>query len=159
MGKFAAQSARLLGADRVIGIDGVPERLVLAKSHGIETLNSEGADVVEELKLRTGGRGPDVCVDAAGLEAHCGGLGGVLDTVTQSVRLESDRPTVLREVIMACRKGGTVSIPGVYDGTVNALPIGAAFNKGPKGPDLQDGPDSCPALHETADGENRQRGI
>jgi threonine dehydrogenase-like Zn-dependent dehydrogenase len=131
VGQFAIQSARLLGAERVIAIDRFPERLEMAKRWGrAETINYEGIDVVEELKLRTGGRGPDACIDAVGLEAHGTTLDARYDQVKQNLRLTRDRVHVLREAIQACRKGGTVSIPGVYGGFVDKLPIGAAFSKG-----------------------------
>ncbi len=131
VGQFVIKSALLLGAERVIVIDKVPERLSLAQENGgVEVLNFAGLDVVEALKQLTGGRGPDVCIDAVGLEAHGQGLMGVVDGVKQAVRIESDRPHVLRETILACRKGGTVSLAGVYGGFVDSIPMGAAFNKG-----------------------------
>jgi len=131
VGQFVIKSALLLGAERVIVIDQVPERLRLAQENeGVEVLNFSGLDVVEALKQLTGGRGPDVCIDAVGLEAHGQGLMGVVDGMKQAVRIESDRPHVLRETILACRKGGTVSLAGVYGGFVDSIPMGAAFNKG-----------------------------
>ena len=132
VGLFAAVSARLLGAERVIAIDRIPERLRLAAEHaGAEVVNyGQAGDVVEVLKQMTGGRGPDACIDAVGMEAHSPRLSAVLDRALQGVRVQVDRPYVIREVIQACRKGGTVSIIGVYGGLVNGLPLGAAFNKG-----------------------------
>lgn len=131
VGQFAIQSAWLLGAERVIAIDRFPERLRLAETYGrAETINYEEQSVLEALKEMTGGRGPDVCVDAVGMEAHGMGLPGVYDKVKQSVRLETGRPHALREAIMACRKGGTLSVAGVYGGIIDKLPMGAAFNKG-----------------------------
>lgn len=132
VGLFAIKSAYLLGAERVIAIDCVPERLRLAESFGgAETIDeSEVDDIVEELKLRTGGRGPDSCIDAVGMEAHGHGISYLYDEAKQMVRLESDRPTALRQVLQACRKGGTVSIPGVYTGLIDKLNIGSAFAKG-----------------------------
>ncbi|TVR68130.1 MAG: glutathione-dependent formaldehyde dehydrogenase [Sphaerobacteraceae bacterium] len=131
VGLFAVKSAFMLGAARVIGIDRIPERLQLAeKSSDAETLNYEDVDVVEALKSLTGGRGPDACIDAVGLEAHGETLDAMFDNVAQAVMMESDRPHVLRQAIQACRKGGTVSIPGVYGGIVDKIPMGAAFNKG-----------------------------
>jgi threonine dehydrogenase-like Zn-dependent dehydrogenase len=132
VGLFAIKSAQMLGAEHVIAIDRIPERLRLAKSFGqAEVINYEKVDnVVEELKQRTGGRGPDACIDAVGLEAHGTGLSNLYDQVKQTVRLETDRPYVLREAIQACRKGGTLSIPGVYGGFIDKVPLGTAFAKG-----------------------------
>lgn len=130
VGQFAIRSALLLGAERVLAIDRVPERLRLAERAGAETLDySLVDDVVEELKIRTGGRGPDACIDAVGLEAHGTGPAALVDRAKQAVRLATDRPTVLRQAIQACRKGGTVSIPGVYGGFLDKVPFGAAFSK------------------------------
>ncbi len=132
VGLFAIKSAYLLGAERVIAIDRVRERLQLAETFGqAETINyEESENVTEELKTRTGGRGPDACIDAVGLEAHGTGIGNFYDQAKQKMRLETDRPYVLRQAIMACRKGGTLSIPGVYGGFVDKIPFGAAFAKG-----------------------------
>jgi threonine dehydrogenase-like Zn-dependent dehydrogenase len=131
VGQFAIKSAYLQGAERVIAIDRVPERLKLAETAGgAEVINYVGTDVVEELKQRTGGRGPDACIDAVGMEAHGTGPLWVYDRVAQATRMESDRPLVLREAIQACGKGGTVSLAGVYGGVVDKIPFGAAFNKG-----------------------------
>ena len=131
VGQFAIKSAFMLGAERVIAIDRFPERLHMAESHGkAEVINYEDLDVVEELKERTGGRGPDACIDAVGMEAHGTGVGALYDRAKQAVRLETDRPTALREAIQVCRKGGTVSIPGVYGGFIDKVPFGAAFAKG-----------------------------
>ncbi len=130
VGLFAQISARLLGA-RVIGIDRFPERLRMAREFaGSEVLDYSEADVFDELKEMTGGRGPDACIDAVGMEAHGFGFLGKADKVQQAVKLETDRPTALREAIQACGKGGTVSIPGVYAGIVNQFNLGAAFGKG-----------------------------
>jgi threonine dehydrogenase-like Zn-dependent dehydrogenase len=130
VGQFAIKSAYLLGAERVIAIDRVPERLRLAESAKAETLDYEGTDVVEELKQRTGGRGPDACIDAVGLEAHGTTPDALYDRAKHAVSLATDRPHVLRQAIQACRKGGTVSIPGVYGGFHDKVPFGAAFAKG-----------------------------
>ncbi len=131
VGQFAIKSAYLQGAERVIAIDRFPERLQLAETvGGAEVINYVGTDVVEELKQRTGGRGPDACIDAVGMEAHGTGPMWVYDRVKQATRMESDRPLVLREAIQACGKGGTVSLAGVYGGLVDKIPFGAAFNKG-----------------------------
>jgi threonine dehydrogenase-like Zn-dependent dehydrogenase len=132
VGQFAIQSAWMFNPARVIAIDRFPERLEMARTLGrAEVVNYEGGvDVVETLKQMTGGMGPDVCIDAVGMEAHKTGLEGVYDFAKQTVRIESDRPYVLREVIQACRKGGTLSLAGVYGGFIDTIPIGAAFNKG-----------------------------
>jgi len=130
VGQFAIRSAYMLGAERVIAIDRVPERLEMAKAGGAVVLNYDEVEVGEALKEMTGGRGPDACMDAVGMEAHGAGLEGFYDKVKQAVRLETDRPNVLRQAIVACRKGGTVSIPGVYTGFVDKIPMGAVMNKG-----------------------------
>lgn len=131
VGQFAAKSARLLGAENVIVIDRVPERLHMTEIFAdAQTINfDEENDVVQRLKDMTHGRGPDKCIDAVGLEAHSAGLSGIYDRAKQMVALETDRPTALRQIINACRKGGVVSIPGVYGGFVDKFPIGASFNK------------------------------
>jgi len=132
VGQFAIASANLLGAERVIGIDRFPERLQMAKEKAgaAETINYEQTDVYETLMEITGGMGPDACIDAVGLEAHMPGIIGAYDRVKQAMMLESDRPHALRQAIMACRKGGTVSIPGVYGGFDDKIPLGAFVNKG-----------------------------
>ncbi len=130
VGLLAIRSALLLGAGRVLAIDELPERLALAERSGAEPLNFEDLDVVEALRELTGGRGPDVVIDAVGLEAHGTGLQGLYDRSKQTLRLETDRPAVLRQAIQACRKGGHVSLAGVYGGLLDKLPMGAAFNKG-----------------------------
>lgn len=131
VGQFAIKSAYLLGADRVIAIDRIPERLQMAKEQGkAEIINYEEVDAGEALKEMTGGRGPDACLDAVGMEAHGTGLDALYDKAKQAVRLETDRPTALRQVIVACRKGGRVSLAGVYGGFLDKIPMGAAFNKG-----------------------------
>lgn len=130
VGQFAIRSALMLGAERVIAIDRVPERLQMAKDGGAEILNYEEVEVGEALNEMTGGRGPDSVMDAVGMEAHGMGLEGFYDKAKQAVRLETDRPNVLRQAIVACRKGGTVSVPGVYTGFVDKMPMGAFMNKG-----------------------------
>jgi threonine dehydrogenase-like Zn-dependent dehydrogenase len=125
VGQFAIRSAFLLGAEKVIAIDNVPERLRMAEEAGATTISSDEA-VHDGLKEMTGGRGPDSCIDAVGMEAH----GSMYDTVKQSMRLESDRPFVLRQAMRVCRKGGTLSIPGVYSGFIDKIPFGIAFAKG-----------------------------
>jgi threonine dehydrogenase-like Zn-dependent dehydrogenase len=131
VGLFAMKSAFMLGAERIIAIDRFPDRLEMARIHCCaETINYETTNVLEALKVMTGGRGPDGCIDAVGMEAHGIDVEAPYDYTKQSLMLESDRPMVLREVIQACRKGGTVSIPGVYAGLIDKFPLGAAFCKG-----------------------------
>ncbi|MCU7490843.1 MAG: glutathione-dependent formaldehyde dehydrogenase [Ignavibacteria bacterium] len=132
VGQMTIQSLFLLGAGRVIAIDRVPYRLQMAERLSkAEVINyDEDKNVIERLKDMTGGRGPDCCIDAVGMESHGSGLMGFYDRAKQAVRLESDRPTALREAIQACRKGGVVSIPGVFGGVADKIPLGAAFNKG-----------------------------
>jgi threonine dehydrogenase-like Zn-dependent dehydrogenase len=131
VGQLVIQSAWRFNPARVIAIDRSPERLEMAQKYGrAEVINYEGVDVVETLKQMTGGMGPDVCIDAVGMEAHKHGLEGIYERAKQTTRLQSDRPHVLREAIQACRKGGTISLAGVYGGFIDTVPIGAAFNKG-----------------------------
>ena len=131
VGQFAIKSAFLLGAERVIAIDRFPERLQMARDQGgAEVINYEGVDVVEVLKQMTGGMGPDACIDAVGMEAHGASLDAVYDIVKQKTRLATDRAHALRDILQACRKGGTVSIPGVYGGFLDKFNFGAAFAKG-----------------------------
>jgi threonine dehydrogenase-like Zn-dependent dehydrogenase len=132
VGQFAAASAQLLGAERVILIDRFDYRLEIARTHlGVETLNYEEVDSVPEaLKELTGGRGPDACIDAVGLEAHHHGALFAYDRVKQAMRQETERPIALREAIMSCRNGGIVSIVGVYGGLMDKFPIGALMNRG-----------------------------
>jgi threonine dehydrogenase-like Zn-dependent dehydrogenase len=121
-----------MGAARVIAIDRLPERLAIARERAGATdiLDFTKVDVVEVLKELTGGRGPDACIDAVGMEAHAPGIQGAYDRVKQAMRLESERPYVLREAIQACRKGGTFAMLGVYGGVADKFPIGALMNKG-----------------------------
>ena len=130
VGQFATRSALMLGAERVIAIDRIPERLEMAKESGAEVINFEEIDPGEALKEMTGGRGPDACMDAVGLEAHGTDAMAAVDKVKQAVRLETGRPHALRQAIAACRKGGTVSVPGVYGGFIDKMPMGAVVNKG-----------------------------
>jgi threonine dehydrogenase-like Zn-dependent dehydrogenase len=130
VGLFAIASAYLLGAERVIAIDRFEERLRKARDNcRAETLNYDRVDVLESLSYLTGGRGPDACIDAVGLEGHAHGFFGTYDRIKQSLMLATDRPTSLREAIMACRNGGTVSVPGVYGGFLDKVPFGAIVNK------------------------------
>ena len=130
VGLFSIKSALMLGAGRVICVDEVPERLQMARSIGAETLDFSSENPLTELMDRTGGRGPDACIDAVGLEAHGTGPGAVYDQVKTTLGMATDRLNVLRQAIQTCRKGGTVSIPGVYAGVVDKLNLGAAFGKG-----------------------------
>ena len=129
VGLFAIQSARLLHAGRVIAIDRFAERLKKAEQAGAETLNYDEVDVLEALKDMTAGRGPDRCIDAVGMEAHMHGIQHGYDRVKQAFRMETERPGVLRQAITACRNGGTVSVPGVYGGFADKIPVGAIVNK------------------------------
>jgi len=130
VGQFAMKSAFLLGAERVIGIDRFPERLRMARERvGAETINYEEANPLPELKEMTGGRGPDACIDAVGMEAHTPGFVGAYDRAKQALMLETDRPIALREAIMACRNGGTVSVIGVYGGFIDKFPMGSMMNR------------------------------
>jgi threonine dehydrogenase-like Zn-dependent dehydrogenase len=132
VGQMSIRSAILLGAKRVIAIDRVPERLSMAKAGGAETVNfEEESDVVAKLNDMTGGKGPEKCIDAVGLEAHAlGSLDSAYDRAKQAMMLETDRPHVLRAMIMACRPAGILSIPGVYGGLLDKIPFGALMNKG-----------------------------
>jgi threonine dehydrogenase-like Zn-dependent dehydrogenase len=131
VGQFTIRSAFLLGAERVIAIDRFHERLTMARDAGADIINyAETGDLVEELKWMTGGRGPDACIDAVGLEAHGNSIAAMYDYAKQRIKMSFDRPTVLRQAIQACRKGGVVSIPGVYGGMLDKIPFGAAFGKG-----------------------------
>jgi threonine dehydrogenase-like Zn-dependent dehydrogenase len=132
VGQLAIASARLLGAERVIAIDRFPYRLQLARQQAgaTETINYEEVDVEEALTELTGGRGPDACIDAVGLEAHGHGMGFAYDRGKQVLRLQPDRPTALRQAIRACRSGGIVSVIGVYGGYVDKFPMGVLVNRG-----------------------------
>ena len=130
VGQFAILSAYLLGAERVIAIDRFPYRLEMARDKaGAEVINYTESPVLESLKEMTGGRGPDACIDAVGLESHSHGLQYVIDRAKQATMMETDRPVALREAIMACRPGGTVSVIGVYAGLIDHFPAGALMNK------------------------------
>ncbi|MFF0153491.1 zinc-dependent alcohol dehydrogenase [Micromonospora sp. NPDC005203] len=131
VGLFAAASARLLGAERVIVIDRYPYRLRLAEEHiGAETINYEELDVLDTLNELTAGRGPDACIDAVGLEGHHGNAAMyAYDRVKQAARVETERPFALRQAILACRSGGVVSVVGAYGGFVDKFPMGAFMNR------------------------------
>ncbi len=132
VGQFAIKSAWMFNAGRVIAIDRVPERLAMARAHGrAETIDFSKDDVYDRLQEMTRGRGPDRCIDAVGCEAHAaGGLDAALDAAKAAVMLTTDRAHVLREAILCCRKGGTLSVPGAYVGALDKIPFGALMNKG-----------------------------
>ena len=131
VGQFCIASAWLLGASRVIAIDREPQRLMMAADQGkAEVLDLTRVDIYEALKDMTGGRGPDACVDAVGMEAHGNTLGDWYDKAKTATLMATDRLGALRQAIHCCRKGGTVSIPGVYGGVLDKVPMGAAFAKG-----------------------------
>jgi threonine dehydrogenase-like Zn-dependent dehydrogenase len=130
VGLFAVQSAFLMGAERVIAIDHFPHRLELARQFGAETINFEQTKVYEALQDMTGGIGPDACIDCVGLEAHGAFADNIIDQIKVSTFLGTDRAHVIRQVIMAARRGGRVSMPGVYGGFVDKFPLGAFMEKG-----------------------------
>jgi threonine dehydrogenase-like Zn-dependent dehydrogenase len=130
VGQFAIKSAFLLGAERVIGIDRYPERLRMARENsGADTLNYDELDIPEALEELTGGRGPDACIEAVGMEAHSHGVQYAYDRVKEAMMLETDRPIALREAMLCCRNGGTISVPGVYGGFIDKVPFGSVMNR------------------------------
>jgi threonine dehydrogenase-like Zn-dependent dehydrogenase len=130
VGQFAIRSAFLLGAERVFAIDCVPERLRMAEAANAITIDYEEVDsVVEVLKELTGGRGPDSCIDAVGMEAEGHGIQYAYDRTKQAMMLETDRPIALREAMMSVRNGGTLSVPGVYGGFIDKVPFGSIMNR------------------------------
>jgi threonine dehydrogenase-like Zn-dependent dehydrogenase len=130
VGQFAIKSAFLLGAERVIAIDRFDYRLQMARQYsGAETLNYEQVDIYEALKEMTGGQGPDACIDAVGMEGHGPGLQFAYDKLKTMLMMETDRPIALREAIMCCRNGGTISIIGAYAGFMDKFPIGSLMNR------------------------------
>jgi len=130
VGLMAVAAARHLGAELVVAIDRYPERLYRAERLGARTIDYTRQDVFEELKDLTSGRGPDACIDAVGMEGHGTGPAYLYDRAKQALRLETDRPTALRQALHACRKGGIVSVPGVYGGFIDKFPMGEIVNKG-----------------------------
>lgn len=130
VGLFAIQSALLMGASQVIAIDHMPTRLELAQRLGAKVIDFSSADVYSSLLDMTGGIGPDAVIDAVGMESHGFAIDNIVDYAKQMLMLESDRPSALRQAIVACRSGGRVSIPGVYGGFVDKFPIGAVMEKG-----------------------------
>ena len=129
VGQFSIRSAFLLGAERVIAIDEVPERLKMAEDGGAETINYREESVYERLMDMTGGRGPDACIDDVGMEAHAPAMVEIYDRVKQAMMLETDRPHALREAIMCCRNGGVISVIGVYGGLIDKFPIGSVMQR------------------------------
>ena len=130
VGQMAARAAMLMGAERVVVIDRIDNRLEQVRTHiGAETLDYEQVNVTAELREMSGGRGPDVCIEAVGMEAHSSGPQYLYDQVKQQMRLQTDRPTAVRDAIHACRKGGTVFTLGVFAGLVDKFPLGAVMNK------------------------------
>jgi threonine dehydrogenase-like Zn-dependent dehydrogenase len=131
VGQFAIASAKLLGAERVIGIDRFPERLSMAldKAGATDVINYEEQSVYDALMDMTGGVGPDSCIDAVGSEAHLPGPAYAYDRFKQVLMLENDRPFALRQAIMACKNGGTVSVIGVYSGFIDKFPMGSVMNR------------------------------
>jgi threonine dehydrogenase-like Zn-dependent dehydrogenase len=130
VGQFAIKSAYMLGAGRVIAIDRFDYRLEIAREGGgAETLNYEDVHVLEALQEMTGGRGPDHCIDAVGLEGHSPGPAFIYDKIKTNLYMETDRPVALREAILACRSGGTISVAGVYGGFIDKFPMGAVVNR------------------------------
>ncbi|MCS3760219.1 zinc-dependent alcohol dehydrogenase [Bradyrhizobium centrosematis] len=132
VGQMAIRSAILLGANQVIAIDCLPERLSMAEAGGATTINFETESVLERLQELTDGKGPEKCIDCVGMESHVMASlpDTLLDRAKQMVMAESDRPHVLREMIYVCRPGGIISVPGVYSGMSDMLPMGAFMNKG-----------------------------
>ncbi len=130
VGQFAIRSAFMLGAEKVVAIDSVNERLDMARLAGAITLDIDDEYVYEKLRDLTAGRGPDSCIDAVGMEAHGLTLDAAYDRVKAALFMATDRPHALRQAINCCRKGGTVSVPGVYGGVLDKLPFGAAMQKG-----------------------------
>jgi threonine dehydrogenase-like Zn-dependent dehydrogenase len=130
VGLFAVQSAFLMGAERVIAIDHFPRRLELARQFGAETINFEDSAVYDALMEMTGGIGPDACIDAVGLEAHGAFVDNIIDQIKASTFLGTDRIHSVRQAILACRKGGRISMPAVYGGFVDKFPLGAFMEKG-----------------------------
>ncbi|RII99275.1 glutathione-dependent formaldehyde dehydrogenase [Achromobacter sp. K91] len=131
VGQMAIRSAILLGARQVVCIDAVPERLAMAQDAGAIAIDFSSESVIDRLRDLTGGKGPEKCIDAVGMESHAGNsMEFLYDRVKQAVGAETDRPHVLREMIYACRPAGILSIPGVYGGMIDKIPFGAAMNKG-----------------------------
>ncbi|MDQ3257737.1 MAG: glutathione-dependent formaldehyde dehydrogenase [Acidobacteriota bacterium] len=131
VGLLAIKSAYLQGAERVISIESVEDRMNLAREAGAEVIDfNDEKGVIELLKEMTGGRGPDSCMDAVGMEAHGTSMGAIYDRIKTATFMATDRPNVLRQAVTVCRKGGTVSVPGVYGGMIDKFPMGAFVNKG-----------------------------
>src|SRR5204862_8143912 len=131
VGQFAIASAKLLGAEKVIAIDNLRYRLRMAQERAgaDETIDFAHEDVMDRLKEFTGGRGPDACIDAVGMEAHAPGVEGAYDTIRHLTHMQTDRPSALREAALACRHGGHLSVAGVYGGFVDKVPMGATMDQ------------------------------
>lgn len=131
VGQMAIRSAFLLGAERVIAIDTVPERLAMARAAGAETLDFHEVDIYEEIQARTKGRGADACIDAVGTEADAtASFDSIVDRIKTATFMGTDRPHVLRQAIHCCRNFGVVSVIGVYGGLLDKIPFGSAINRG-----------------------------
>jgi len=131
VGQMAVRSAVLLGANQVVVIDHVPERLAMGQAAGAIPVNFKEESVLDRLRDLTQGKGPEKCIDAVGMESHATrSFDGIYDRIKQAVMLETDRPHVLREMIYVCRPAGVLSVPGVYGGLIDKIPFGAAMNKG-----------------------------
>lgn len=131
VGQFVIRSAIMMGAEQVVCIDNVPERLSMARAGGAITINFDEESVLERLSELTRGKGPEKCIDSVGMEAHAArSIDSMYDRAKQALMLETDRPHVLREMIYVCRPAGILSIPGVYGGLIDKVPFGAAMNKG-----------------------------
>lgn len=132
VGQFTIKSAQLMGARQIIAIDRIPERLDMAlqQSGATHTINYDEHDVVDALHDLTAGRGPDSCIDAVGMEAHGTDLLAKYEKAKQTLKVQMDRPTVLRQMTRACKKGGVLSVPGVYAGWIDKFPFGVIFGKG-----------------------------
>jgi threonine dehydrogenase-like Zn-dependent dehydrogenase len=131
VGQFTIRSAVMLGAEQVVAIDNQPDRLSMAKAAGAIVINYDEESVLDRLNELTKGKGPEKCIDAVGMEAHSlRSIDSAIDRVKQAVMIESDRPHVLREMIYVCRPAGVLSVPGVYGGLVDKIPMGSMMNKG-----------------------------
>lgn len=145
----------MLGAEQVVCIDNVPERLDMARAGGAITVDFNRESVLDRLQELTAGKGPDKCIDAVGMESHSlRSIDAMIDSVKQSVMIESDRPHVLREMIYVCRPAGTLSVAGVYGGMADKIPVGALMNKGADG---EDRPDPRQPLDRRAAAAHRRR--
>ena len=155
VGQMAIRSAILLGAKQVIAIDRVPERLAMAEAGGAITINFDEESVIERLNELTNGKGPEKCIDAVGMEAHAAGtVDAMYDRVKQATMMETDRPHVLREMAYVCRPAGTLSVPGVYGGLLDKIPVRCDHEQGSHHPH---GPDACEPLDRRSAAPDRGR--